>query len=205
MHCKATAIVGAVALLMMSVPAIAAGEPKHKITLEDPAGDVTGREEGPAPLDIVNVELSSDGEFVVIGVTLAAAPKPVSIFDALVAGVAFDVDNDAKSGGQAFGGMYGDVAGFEFESEIVSSVEDGAVSKSSAASVIAIDVRGNQSNVLTSSDAPSTPAKDKTYTGRIAYASLGVKPGATLRVIVRELDDRGERAGMFPDVQLTLK
>ena len=122
-----------------------------------------------------------------------------------MAGVAFDVDNNRKTGGQGFGGMHGDVPGIDFESEILSSVEDGAVSTSSAASVIAVDARGDQSNVLLSSDAPSTPAKGKVYTGKIAYTSLGVKSGQTIRIIARELTDRGEQQGMFPEALLTLK
>jgi len=176
-----------------------------RITFTDPVGDITPDEGDAHPIDIVNVDLSSDGEFVLVAVTLAEAPRPTSMFQALVAGVAFDVDNDSKSGGQGFGGMHGDVPGIDFESEIISSVEDGAVSTSSAASVIGVDARGNQSNVLTSSDAPSSPAKGKVYTGKIAYSSLGVKSGQTIRVIARELNDRGEQHGMFPDELLTLK
>lgn len=174
-------------------------------TFEDPAGDVTGDEGEEHPIDVVKVDLSSDGEFVIVGVTLTDIPKPTSIFHALVLGVAFDIDNNRKSGGQGFGGMHGDVPGIDFESEILCDVNDGAPSKSSAASVIAVDAQGNQSNVLVSSDAPSTPSKGKLYTGRIAYASLGVKSGQTMRVIARELEDRGNEQGMFPDALLTLK
>jgi hypothetical protein len=120
-------------------------------------------------------------------------------------GVAFDVDNNTKSGGQGFGGMHGDVPGIDFESEILCDVNDGAPSTSSAASVIAVDANGNQSNVLISSEAPSTPSKGKVYTGKIAYASLGVKSGQKIRAIARELNDRGNEEGMFPDALLTLK
>jgi hypothetical protein len=97
------------------------------------------------------------------------------------------------------------VPGIDFESEILCSVEDGAVSTSSAASVIAVDARGDQSNVLLSSDAPSMPAKGKVYTGKIAYSSLGVQSGQTIRVIARELTVRGEQQGMFPEALLKLK
>jgi len=176
-----------------------------RIHVSDPAGDITPDEGDTHPIDIVGVDISSDGEFVVVAVTLAEPPRPASLFQALVAGVAFDVDNDRKSGGQGFGGMHGDVPGIDFESEIMSSVEDGAVSTSSSASVIGVDAQGNQSNVLLASDAPSTPAKGKVYTGKIAYASLGVKSGQTIRVIARELTDRGEQQGMFPEALLKLK
>jgi hypothetical protein len=205
MNRRAIASIAAAALFAASSPAFPAGEPKSRFTFTDAAGDVVGPEDGPAPLDIVGVDLFSDGEFIVVDVTLNAAPKPVSIFDALVAGVVFDVDNDPKSGGQGFAGMYGNVPGFEFESEIVASVEDGAVSKSASASVIGIEPNGNQSSVLRSFDAPATPAKGKTYSGKIAYSSLGAKKGQTIRVIVRELSDQGEQAGMFPEALLTLK
>jgi hypothetical protein len=59
--------------------------------------------------------------------------------------------------------------------------------------------------VLLSSDAPSTRAKGKVYTGKIAYTSLGVKSGQTIRIIARELTDRGELQGMFPEAFLKLK
>jgi hypothetical protein len=203
---KRTAIVVALMSAILSFPLSAADlTPKLKVSFTDPAGDVTGREDAPPPLDVVKVDLASDGEFILVAVTLTETPKPVSLFQALILGVAFDVDNNTKTGGQGFAGWHGDVPGIDFESEILSSVEDGAPSSSSAASVIAVDERGNQSNVLLSSDAPSVPAKGKVYTGKIAYASMGVKSGQVIRVIARELDDQGERAGMFPDALLTLK
>lgn len=192
----------ALAVALFSLPVAA---DQTRIRVSDPAGDITPDEGDAHPIDIVQVDISSDGEFVVVAVTLAEPPRPASPFQALVAGVAFDVDNDRKSGGQGFGGMHGDVPGVDFESEIISSVEDGAVSTSSAASLFGVDARGNQSSILTSSDAPPTPAKGKVYTGKIAYASLGVKPGQTIRVIARELNDRGEQDGLFPDGLLTLK
>jgi hypothetical protein len=184
------AIALTLAAALFSLP-LSADEPR--IHFSDPAGDITPDEGDTNPIDIVGVDISSDGEFVIVAVTLAEPPRPTSLFQALVAGVAFDVDNDRKSGGQGFGGMHGDVPGIDFESEILSSVEDGAVSTSSSASVIGVDARGDQSNVLLSSDAPSTPAKGKVYTGKIAYSSLGVKSGQTIRVIARELTDRGEQ------------
>ena len=200
MNRRAIALALAAALFSLPLPA-----DQTRIQVSDPAGDITPDEGDAHPIDIVAVDLSSDGQFVVVAVTLAEPPRPTSLFQALVAGVAFDVDNNPKSGGQGFGGMHGDVPGIDFESEIVSSVEDGAVSTSSAASVFAVDARGNQSSVLYASDAPPTPAKGKVYTGKIAYTSLGVKSGQTIRVIVRELTDRGERQGMFPDALLKLK
>jgi|SRR5687768_1982765 len=198
----------ALALAVALFPSLSIGAEvtaKASIKFSDPAGDVTAVEGDPNPIDIVGIHLSSDGEFIVVGVTLAEAPRPASIFQALIAGVAFDVDNDRKSGGQAFGGMHGDVPGAEFESEIIGSVEDGGVSRSSSASVIGVEANGNQSSVLTSSDAPATPAKGKLYTGKIAYSSLGVKTGQTIRVIARELSDRGEQEGLFPEALMTLK
>src|SRR6185295_2407933 len=130
-----------------------AEDAKARFTFEDPAGDITPDEGDAHPIDVVGVDLSSDGEFVVVGVTLAEPAQPASIFQALVLGVAFDVDNSAKTGGQGFGGMHGDVPGIDFESEILSSLEDGKPSKSSSASVIGVAANGNQSNVLAASDA----------------------------------------------------
>ncbi len=205
MQRQAIAFVLGATLLSLPLHAAEKSAPQARITFEDPAGDVTGDEGEEHPIDVVKVELSSDGEFVIVGTTLSEVPKPTSIFHALVLGVAFDVDNNAKSGGQGFGGMHGDVPGVDFESEILCDVNDGAPSTSAAASVIAVDANGNQSNVLLSSDAPPTPAKGKLYTGRIAYASLGVKSGQTIRVIARELNDRGNEQGMFPAALLTLK
>ena len=176
-----------------------------KVTLEDPADDVTADDSDPSPSDIVKIDLSSDGEFVIVAVTLTAPRKPASLFQALIAGVAFDVDNNTKTGGPGFAGGYGNVPGIDFETEILSSLEDGAESKTASASVIAVEANGNQSSVLYASDAPATPVKGKTYTGKIAYASMGVKSGQTIRVIARELNDRGEKFGMFEPALMTLE
>jgi hypothetical protein len=71
--------------------------------------------------------------------------------------------------------------------------------------VSSVDANGNQAFVLTSGDNTSTPARGKVYTGIVPYSAIGAKSGQTIRVIVRELDDRGETSGMFPDVRLKLK
>jgi hypothetical protein len=199
------ALVAVTCLVWLPEAAAAGAAGKSKVSFTDPAGDITPDDGDAHPIDIVGVDLSSDGESIVVAVTLAGPPQPASLFQALVAGVVFDVDNDRKTGGQGFGGAYGDVPGIEFESEILSSLEEGAVSKSASASVIAVDARGNQSSVLYASDAPATPAKGKVYTGTIAYSLLGVKPGQTIRVIARELTDRGPQSGMFPEALLTLQ
>lgn len=201
---KVQAILIAVAL---SCPALFAADKtaKMKYSFTDPAGDVTGTESEPDPIDIVRVDVSSDGSFVVVDLTVAEVPRPTTLFQALIAGVAFDVDNSEASGGAGFGGVYGHVPGIDFESEIFASVEDGAPSKSASTSVISVDARGNQKSVLYSSEADPVPAKGKVYTGKIAYTHLGAKPGQTVRLIVRELSDSGETAGMFEPVLLKLK
>ena len=186
---------------------VAADKPavQTKVSWDDPEGDVTGPEDDPNPIDIVKVDLSSDGEFVVVALTLKDVPKPATLFQALIAGVAFDVDNNAKTGGHGFAGMHGPLPGIDFESEIIASVDDGQPSKSAAASVIAVDEKTNQSSVLYSSEAPATDAKGKVYTGKIAYSSIKAKSGQVVRTIVRELNDQGNAAGMFPEVLLKLK
>src|SRR5688572_14361751 len=98
---KRQAIIFALAAALFSFPLSA---DQARISFSDPAGDITPDEGDAHPIDIVNVDVSSDGEFVVVAVTLAEPPMPTSLFQALVAGVAFDVDNDPKSGGQGFGG-----------------------------------------------------------------------------------------------------
>ncbi len=176
-----------------------------KVTFSDPVGDVTGAPDEKDPIDVVAVDLFSDGEFVIVETTLSEVPKPAGLMQSLVVGLAFDVDNNRKTGGQASGGAYGDIPGIEFESEMLTSFEDGAASKSAAASVMSVDAKGNQASVLRSSEAPQTPAKGKTFTGKVAYSSLGVASGKTIRVVVRELNDRGESLGRFPDALLLLK
>jgi hypothetical protein len=204
---KLEAIGLAVAAVLLSLPLLAeeTTPARAKVTFSDPAGDVTGDPDDKQPIDVVGIDLSSDGEFIVVGTTLAEVAKPAGLLQALVVGVAFDVDNNRKTGGRGFGGSCGDVPGIDFESEMLTSFEEGAPSKSSSASVISVDAKGNQASVLRFTDAPSTPANGKTYTGRIAYSSIGGKPGQTVRVIVRELNDRGETCGMFPEALLTLK
>jgi hypothetical protein len=180
---------------------LAAEPPKAAVTLADEGPDVFAEE--PGVIDVTKIELSSDGKHVVIAATVAEAPKPTSLFEALILGFAIDVDNDRKTGGQAFDGYYGDVPGMEFDSELIASVEDdGGASRSSASSLI--NVKEKQ-NVLTSSDAERTAAKGKVYTGKIAYSDIGAKPGQVIRVVARELSDRGEAAGIFPEAVLKLK
>jgi hypothetical protein len=193
--------------ILFSSALLAADKPsvQTRVTFDDAEGDVTGPEDDPNPIDVVKVDLSSDGEFIVVALTLKDVPKPSTLFQALIAGVAFDVDNSAKTGGHGFAGMHGPLPGIDFESEIVAAVDDGAPSKSASASVISVDEKGNQASVLYSFDAPATDAKGKTYTGKIAYSSIGAKPGQVIRTIVRELNDQGEGAGMFPEVMLKLK
>jgi hypothetical protein len=204
---KRVAIVCAFLAVSHALP-MAAGDAaaaKSKFSFTDPAGDVTITEYDPNPIDVVGIDVSSDGEFIVVSSTLAAIPKPTALTQALITGVAFDADNDVKTGGHGFAGMHGPLPGIDFESEIFASVDEGQPSKSASASVIGVDANGNQSSVLYSFDAPSTDAKGKVFTGKIAYSSIGVKPGQTIRMIVRELNDGGETAGMFPELLLKLK
>lgn len=190
--------------LLLAVPLFAA-DPQTSISYTDPAGDVTEADDAPHPADVTALHLTSDGQFVIVEVTLAAVPKPASVFQSLLLGVAFDVDRNAKTGGPGFGGMHGDVPGIDFESEVFASFEDGAVSKTAGASLFSVQANGNQLSILGSTDAVSTPAKGKTYTAKIAYKDLGVKAGQTIRLFARELDDRGAQEGIFPPALLTLK
>lgn len=198
-------VLGLAATLSLPLLAGPKDAPATRLTFTDVAGDVTGDEGDEHPIDVVTLDLSSDGKSIIAAVTLAEPARPKTLFQSLMVGLAFDVDNNRKTGGQGFGAMTGDLPGIDFESEILSSFEDGAESKSSSVSVIAVDGKGNQSSVLAASDAPSTPAKGKVYTATIAYASLGVKSGQTIRIVVRELNDRGEKQGVFPEAWLTLQ
>ncbi|MBV9494453.1 MAG: hypothetical protein JOZ54_09410 [Acidobacteria bacterium] len=195
----------ALVLSLLLVAPLFAADPQTKISYTDPAGDVTGADDDPHPADVTALNLTSDGQYVIVELTLAAVPKPTSVFQSLLLGVAFDVDKNAKTGGPGFGGMHGDVPGIDFESEVFASFEDGAISKTAAASLFSVKANGNQSSILGSTDAVSTPAKGKTYTAKVAYKDLGVKAGQTIRIFARELNDRGAQDGVFPAALLTLK
>jgi hypothetical protein len=204
---KGVAIACAFLAVSSSLPMAADDAPaaRSKVSYMDPAGDVAITEYDPNPIDVVGIDVSSDGEFIVVSSTLVAVPKPTALTQALITGVAFDVDNDSKTGGHGFAGMHGALPGIDFECEIFASVDEGQPSKSASASVSSVDANGNQASVLYSFDAPATDARDKVYTGKIAYSTIGVKPGQTIRMIVRELNDSGATAGIFPEFLLKLK
>ncbi|MEO8218462.1 MAG: hypothetical protein ABI718_15375 [Acidobacteriota bacterium] len=197
---KSRMVVASIAASMFC-SVFAAEPPKAVVTLVDAGPDVFA--EGSPVVDVVKLELSSDGKFIVIAATLADAPKPASLLDALIAGVSIDVDNNPKTGGEGLDGYYADMPGMEFDSELIASVEDdGGAARSSSSSLINI---AEKSNVLTSSDAVHTAAKGKVYTGRIAYTDIGAKSGQIIRIVAREAGDRGETAGIFPEAVLKLK
>ena len=177
---------------------------RESISFDDPAGDVYSEESNPNPADIVKLELSSDGEFVIIAATLAKAPTPLDEWpQATIAAAGFDTDLDETNGSNYFAGS---PRGMEFSTQFIASIEpNGKPSRSAACSVIDFSASGDDAYAVKIDAAPRTPASGLTYTGKIAYESIGVRPGQTIRMSVKEAHDYGEGSGFFPSVLLTLK
>jgi hypothetical protein len=171
------------------------------VSFPDPAGDATSNDES-KPVDIVKVELTSDGENLIFAATVTETITPKTLYETIIANFAIDTDNDRKTGDMAFNGMYGDIPGIEFVSELLSEFTEGKPSESASASLFS---QKEKANVVYASYAESTKMRNRTYTGKIKYTDLGVKSGQIIRVVALEASDYGEKAGVFPDAELKLK
>lgn len=196
------------AVLLVSLPLLTYADTspsgRESISFDDPANDVYAEEGNPNPADIVKLELSSDGEFVIIAATLAKAPSPLDEWpQATIAAAGFDTDLDETNGSNYFAGS---PQGMEFSTHLIASIEpNGKPSRSAACSVIDFAASGDDAYAVKIDAAPRTPARGLTYTGKIAYASIGVSAGQTIRMSVKEAHDYGEEGGFFPSVLLKLK
>jgi len=198
------------------------------IELTDPVGDVqplhsSSGKDYPG-FDVVKMTLASDGKRLSITATLHDAP-PAFASDVLE--LFFDTDNKAATGAQM---IFPKLGGFEYRAQRDACVDfsdkssacAGGTSDAKAKATAhygAIDLirytgKGEyeREDVLDALSFPGRKASvqtpigpDRVVRGFIDYADLKVKPGQTIRILVREASSSTDLAGYFPEILLTLK
>jgi hypothetical protein len=198
------------------------------IELTDPAGDVeplhsSGDKDYPG-YDVVKLTLASDGKTLAISATLHDAP---GLFASDVLELFFDTDNKAATGAQM---TFPEIGGFEYKAELDACIDysdksAACVGGSSNPKVKATAHYGaldlsrytgkgpyDKEDVVDALGFPGRKASAKTpigpdlvVRGTIDYADLKVKPGQTIRILVREASSSTDLAGYFPEILLTLK
>ncbi len=192
--------------------------PKQRVELADPAGDVEGYDGHPGK-DVVKVVLDSDGEALLVEVKLA---KEASFYlkghqagDVVV--LSFDTDGDAATGGTI---MFGKRPGFEVQVGVRSCIEyergeacvgglKGSPEKAYFSSFKVARFAQGESSAKSIHDvfwkSPRQPITGDTVQAAVPYADLGVKPGQTVRVAIREADAGPMEDAYFADVTLALR
>ncbi len=192
------------------------------VELDDPAGDMEGIQTtgGVEPaLDVTHVNVVSDGKTLRFDVTLADAPGAFasSIIDAYI-----DADNDAKTGPE----VRDHGSGFDYKLKLeacadytngMSACEGGSSKAKPKTHWGAVNLDKLTTNsfsgdtVVDSMGFPGSkasakvPVTGKVVSGSVEYADLGVKPGQTIRLLMRESGGSPKDDGYFPLVTLTLK
>jgi len=232
---RLAAVLVVLALLIPAVsPAWAADAPLPvkkavgSIELTDPVGDVeplhsSGGKDYPG-YDVVKMSLASDGKTLAISATLHDAPGR---FASEVLELFFDTDNKAATGAQM---TFPQIGGFEYRAQLDACIDFsdkssaciGGTSDAKAkdtAHYAAIDLsrytgKGpyDREDVVDALGFPGRKASAKTpigpdlvVRGTIDYADLKVKPGQTIRILVREGSSKTDLSGYFPEILLTLK
>jgi hypothetical protein len=221
MHCNRWLAACTVALIAMS----ASGETKKamgSIELTDPAGDVSpiGTSDGVnyPGFDVVKLSVKSDGKQIAFVATLKDPPGP---FASRVIELYFDVDNNAKSGTSL---SFPPADGFEYTAELSACVDyaDGssacaggskAKPKSHWAAINLSRYKGKMEfdkdtvvdsmGFMGAKPSAKAPITANIVRGSIDYGDLKVKPGQTIRLLIKESHDKD--TGLFPEVLLTLK
>jgi len=194
------------------------------IELTDPAGDVQPISTNKAPvpgLDVVKLSLASDGKQLHIGVTLK---DPPGAFATDVVQLYFDTDNNARTGAGLM--FFEELTGFEFRSKLWACAKysnggsacSGQVGDTVTAHYAATSLDqytgATENNPVTVVDSirfpgrrasAQVPIEGKLVQGTLDYTDLGVKPGQTIRILVRETCSKNDLSSFFPDIQLTLK
>jgi hypothetical protein len=232
---RSPAVLAALVLLIPAVsPARAEDAPlpvkkaAGSIELTDPVGDIeplhsSGDKDYPG-YDVVKLTLASDGKTLTISATLHDAPGP---FASDVLELFFDTDNQAGTGAQM---VFPKIGGFEYKAQLDACIDfsdksSACVGGTSNAKVqptahyAAIDLsrytgKGpyDKEDVVDALGFPGRKASAKTpigpdfvVRGAIDYADLKVKPGQTIRILVREASSSTDLSGYFPEILFTLK
>jgi len=198
------------------------------IELTDPVGDVepihsSGNKDYPG-YDVVKLALATDGKTLAVSATLH---DPPGLFASDVLELFFDTDNRAATGAQM---VFPKIGGFEYRAQLDACIDFsdkssaciGGTSDAKAKATArygAIDLsryigKGpyDKEDVVDALGFPGRKASAKTpigpdlvVRGTIDYADLKVKPGQTIRILVREASSKTDLAGYFPEILLTLK
>jgi hypothetical protein len=221
-------------ILVVAVAACAgAAEPEKlevrrangRIELSDPAGDVEpihGSSGDYPGLDVVHLTIASDGKEISFAATLK---DPPGSFANEVVVAYFDTDNKQETGMQM---TFPALGGFEYRAKLEACGDYGdkssaCVGGSTKAKLTrhwaGIDIErykgkseyGDKDTVVDSMAFPGSkasaqvPIPGNVVQGAIDYADLKVKPGQTVRILVREASAGSNLSSYFPEVLLTLK
>jgi hypothetical protein len=229
MRLTVAALLWLLILVSPAAHAAAAAEPlkaKGSVQLKDAAGDMgpTQTSSGAqAPLDVVLLEVSSDGTRITFSATLKDPPGWAA--DAVVE-VRIDADNDPATGTRAR--VPRDPAGFEYEADLRLCVTyddeseacvGGSASGNPTSRYAAVTVsRYTGEDAYSGEDrlvdamgffapkkAVRVPVKASVVSAGMDYADIGAKPGQTIRLFARETGGSAKDEGAFPLVLLTLK
>ena len=201
-----------------STPLKAAGS----IELTDPAGDVspihTSDNVDYPGFDVVKLSVKSDGKQIAIVATLK---DPPGVFASNVVELYLDTDNNAKSGTSL---NFPPIDGLEYEAELSACADyaDGssacaggskAKPKSHWAAINLSRYKGkgpyDRDTVVDSMGfggskaSPKAPITGNVVQGSVDYSDLKVKPGQTIRLVIKE--SHAKEVGLFPEILLTLK
>lgn len=216
-------VLAAVLSLAMSASA-EVKKAKGGIELSDASGDVEpiNTNMGSHPgLDVVKVAINSDGKELKFDVTLK---EPPGEFASAVVDVYFDTDSDPKSGATLM--FYKHKTGFNYRAQIESCIKfDNGMTACTGGSKGAKPVErfgamglyrlegesdAEKKEVVSAMGFPGKkagqriPVKGKLISGALEYADLNVKPGQTIRILVRESCGPIKATSLFPEVLLTL-
>jgi hypothetical protein len=228
MHCNRWLVAGAMALIAISAgtaetkkgPTKAAGS----IDLTDPAGDVSPIHTSDGVdypgFDIVKLSIKSDGKQIAVVATLK---DPPGAFASDVVELLFDTDNNAKSGAMF---TFPKIGGFEYKGELHACVDYADRSSACAGGSkakptvhwAAVNLERYKGKGQFDKDAvvddmgfpgrkpsPKAPITGNVVQGSFDYHDLNVKPGQTIRLLIKESHGNDADDGYFPEVLLTLK
>ena len=195
-----------------------------RIELDDPAGDVEpihGSSGDYPGLDVVHLAIASDGKQIAFAATLK---DPPGSFASEVLTIYFDTDNKPETGMQM---TFPALGGFEYKADLdacadYSDKSSACVGGSSKAKPTrhwaGVDLERfkgkgeyDKDSVVDSMGFPGrkasaqVPIPGKVVQGAVDYADLKVKPGQTIRILVREVSAGGNLSSYFPEILLTLK
>jgi len=197
------------------------------IEFTDPVGDIEpihGSDRDYPGFDVVKMALASDGKALSISATLHDAP---GLFASEVLELFFDTDDKAGTGAEM---IFPKIGGFEYKAQLDACIDFsdkssaciGGTSDAKAKATVhyaALDLshftgKGPyyKEDVVDALGFPGRKPSAKTpigpdlvVRGTIDYADLKVKPGQTIRILVREGSSKTDLSGYFPEILLTLK